>query len=522
MIIRKMNMPLLASMAMGAVLPVKAATAAGDTKSSSKNPNVIIILADDLGYGDLQCYGAKNVKTPNVDKLASQGIRFTNAHAIAATSTPSRYSILTGEYAWRKPGTDVAAGDAGMIIKPGQFTMADMFKSRGYATCAIGKWHLGLGEETGKQDWNAPLPASLGDLGFDYHYIMAATADRVPCVFIENGQVADYDPSAPIEVSYKKNFEGEPTGKNNPELLYNLKPSHGHDMAIVNGISRIGFMKGGGKALWKDENIADSITSHAVRFIEQHQDEPFFMYFATNDVHVPRFPHPRFRGKSGMGLRGDAIVQFDWSVGEIMKTLERLGIDDNTLVILSSDNGPIVDDGYADQAKELLNGHRPAGDLRGFKYSAFEGGTRVPVIVRWPGGAKKNQVSDVLVSQIDWMASLGSLIQAKLPKNSAPDSFDRLGNLLGTDTTDRPWVVECASNHTLSLRTKDWKYIEPSDGGPKITWGADVETGNFPQPQLYDMRKGYEQDNLASQYPEKVFDFATLLRKVRNGSAVVK
>ena len=323
----------------------------------TRRPNVIIIYADDLGYGDLQCYGARNVETPNVNRLASQGIRFTNAHAVAATSTPSRYSLLTGEYAWRRPDTDVAPGNAGMIIRPEQFTMADMFKSVGYATCAIGKWHLGLGDKGGEQDWNAQLPAALGDLGFDYSYIMAATSDRVPCVFIENGRVANYDPSAPIEVSYRRNFEGEPTGRSHPELLYNLKSSHGHDMSIVNGIGRIGFMKGGGKALWKDENIADSITAHAINFIRDNQNRPFFMYFATNDVHVPRFPHARFRGKSQMGLRGDAIVQFDWSVGEIMKALAQLGLADNTLIILTSDNGPVVDDGYQDQAEELLHGH---------------------------------------------------------------------------------------------------------------------------------------------------------------------
>ena len=175
---------------------------AENKNQNTDKPNVIFIYADDLGYGDLECYGAKNVQTPNVNRLASEGIRFINAHATAATSTPSRYSMLTGEYAWRKPGTDVAAGNAGMIIRPEQYTMADMFKSSGYATGAFGKWHLGLGDKTAQQDWNAPLSASLGDLGFDYSYIMAATADRVPCVFIENGQVANYDPSAPIEVSY--------------------------------------------------------------------------------------------------------------------------------------------------------------------------------------------------------------------------------------------------------------------------------------------------------------------------------
>ncbi len=505
---------LLASLA--ACNSATAETVQKNSTQDPQKPNVIVILADDLGYGDLKCYGAKNVETPHVDKLASEGIRFTNAHTVAATSTPSRYSLLTGEYAWRRPDTDIAAGDVKMIIRPEQYTMADMFKSAGYATAAIGKWHLGLGDKTGGQDWNAPLPAALGDLGFDYHYIMAATADRVPCVFIENGKVANYDPSDPIEVSYTKNFPGEPTGKDNPELLYNLHPSNGHDMSIVNGISRIGFMKGGGKALWKDENIADSIAVHAIDFIKQHKDEPFFMYFATNDVHVPRFPHDRFRGKNPMGLRGDAIAQFDWTVGQLMETLDQLGLTENTLIILSSDNGPVVDDGYKDKAEELLNGHTPSGPWRGNKYSAFEGGTAVPVIVRWPQKIKKTGDSDVLMSQIDWLASLGALINARLPKGSAPDSYDRLGNLIGTDKTDRPWIVEQSMNHTLSVRTKDWKYIEPNDDPTTFMKAEKIETGNLNVPQLYEMEKVSEQENVAEKYPKKVFELQTILRQVRN------
>ena len=505
---------LLASLA--ACNSATAETVQKNSTQDPKKPNVIVILADDLGYGVLKCYGAKNVETPHVDKLASEGIRFTNAHTVAATSTPSRYSLLTGEYAWRRPDTDIAAGDVKMIIRPEQYTMADMFKSAGYATAAIGKWHLGLGDKTGGQDWNAPLPAALGDLGFDYHYIMAATADRVPCVFIENGKVANYDPSDPIEVSYTKNFPGEPTGKDNPELLYNLHPSNGHDMSIVNGISRIGFMKGGGKALWKDENIADSIAVHAIDFIKQHKDEPFFMYFATNDVHVPRFPHDRFRGKNPMGLRGDAIAQFDWTVGQLMETLDQLGLTENTLIILSSDNGPVVDDGYKDKAEELLNGHTPSGPWRGNKYSAFEGGTAVPVIVRWPQKIKKAGDSDVLMSQIDWLASLGALVNARLPKGSAPDSYDRLGNLIGTDKTDRPWIVEQSMNHTLSVRTKDWKYIEPNDDPTTFMKAEKIETGNLNVPQLYEMEKVSEQENVAEKYPKKVFELQTILRQVRN------
>ena len=489
----------------------------GQKVSDREQPNVIVILADDLGYGDLECYGAKNVATPNVNRLAEQGIKFTNTHAVAATSTPSRYSLLTGEYAWRRPGTDVAPGNAGMIIRPEMYTMADMFRNTGYRTAAIGKWHLGLGDKTGEQDWNSPLPSGLADIGFDYHYIMAATADRVPCVFIEDGKVANYDPEHPIYVDYRRNLPGEPTGKDNPELLFNLRSSHGHNMAIVNGIGRIGYMSGGGKALWKDENIADSITAHAVDFIRSNADQPFFLYFCTNDVHVPRFPHERFRGKNPMGLRGDAIVEFDWSVGEIMRTLDELGIADNTLVILTSDNGPVLDDGYDDQAEELLNGHSPTGPYRGNKYSAFEGGTMVPAIVRWPNKIDGGVESDVLMSHIDWMASLGHLIGAKMPNGAAPDSRNRLGNLLGTDSEDTPWVVELASNHTLSARTKDWKYIEPNDGPAMIQWGPKIETGNNSMPQLYDMTSSKdEQKNVALENPAVVFDMQNILRRVRS------
>lgn len=518
-----MNKPLLVSSTLLLGLSVSGQVAAQKKKATPHaRPNVLVIYADDLGYGDLSCYGAQQVQTPHIDRLAAEGIRFTNAYATAATSTPSRYSLLTGEYAWRKPGTDVARGDAGMIVEPAQYTMADVFKNAGYATAAFGKWHLGLGDKTGQQDWNAPLPAALGDIGFDYSYIMAATADRVPCVFIENGKVANYDPSAPIEVSYTKNFEGEPTGKSHPELLYNLQPSHGHDQSIVNGISRIGFMKGGGKALWKDENIADSITTHAVNFIGKHKEEPFFMYFATNDVHVPRFPHEQFRGKNKMGLRGDAIAQFDWSVGQLFQALEKAGIADNTLIILSSDNGPVVDDGYMDRAEELLNGHRPTGELRGGKYSAFEGGARVPVIVRWPKRVQKAQVSDALVSQIDWYASFAALVNAKLPKGSAPDSYNYLGSLLGETKTARPWVVTQAANHTLSVRTPDWKFIEPNSGPKVIQWGPKIETGNLATPQLYKMNVVGEQENVAAQHPEQLLELENILKKVRNQTITIQ
>lgn len=482
---------------------------------AQQKPNVIVFYADDLGYGDLQCYGGKNVPTPNIDRLASEGCRFTNAFAVAATSTPSRYSLLTGQYAWRKSGTDIARGDAGMIIRPEQYTMADMFKNEGYVTSAFGKWHLGLGDKTGTQDWNAPLAMGLSDIGFDYSYIMAATADRVPCVFIENGRVANWDPTAPIEVSYDHPFPGVPTGKEHPELYYNQQSDFGHNMAIVNGIGRIGYMKGGGRALWKDEHLADSIIGHAIQFMRQHRKQPFFMYLATNDIHVPRFPNARFRGKSNMGMRGDVIAQLDWSLGQVMHALKQYGLDKNTIVIFSSDNGPVVNDGYKDRAAELLNGHRPAGPLRGNKYSAFEGGTHVPAIVWWPGHVEKGIVSDALVSQIDLMASLGQLLNARLPKGAAPDSFKAWDTWTGKNHNDRQWVVEEAANHTLSVRTRTWKYISPCEHPFKIMQNEQIETGYDSKPQLYDMTNDVHEDfNRADEQPAVVSQFQKLLNSI--------
>ncbi|MBO6190551.1 MAG: arylsulfatase [Alloprevotella sp.] len=493
---------------LAAALPLVAA--------AQQKPNVIVLVADDLGYGDLSCYGATRVSTPNVDRLAQQGVRFTDAHACASTSTPSRYGLLTGEYPFRREGTDIAAGNAGMIIGPERYTMADMFRDAGYRTAAIGKWHLGLGSQTATQDWNGEIDVHLRDIGFDYSYIMAATADRVPCVFIENGRVANYDPSAPIEVSYQRNFPGEPTGRDNPELLTKLHHSHGHNQSIVNGIGRIGYMRGGGKALWRDEDIADSIAAHAIRFMQSSADAPFFLYLCTNDVHVPRYPHERFRGKSPMGLRGEAILQFDWTVGQITQALRDLGIEDNTLIVVTSDNGPVLDDGYADQAEELLGDHRPGGPFRGAKYSAFEAGTAVPFIVSWPGHARAGKESDALVGLNDLFRSFAQLTGQVIPADAAPDSHEVLPTLLGRSKKSVPYMLLMPNNRSLCLRTHRWKYIEPSNGGPMITWGPKVETGYRNVPQLYDMRRSaYEDTDVANKHHRLVEEFQSIIDRER-------
>ena len=483
------------------------------TAAAQERPNVVFILADDLGYGDLSCYGGEEM-TPHVDSLAACGVRFSNAHAVASTSTPSRYGILTGCYPFRRQGTDVAAGNAGMIIKPEQTTVADVFHAAGYRTAALGKWHLGLGAKTAEQDWNGKLDQSPEDLGFDYHYIMAATADRVPCVFIEQGKVANFDENAPIEVSYQQPFEGEPTAKNHPELCTVQRSSHGHDQAIVNGIGRIGFMKGGGRALWRDEDISDSIIAHFVDFLDKNpKNTPFFVYLCTNDVHVPRQPHERFRGKSKMGLRGEAILQFDWTVGKVREALEKKNLLDNTLIIITSDNGPVLDDGYDDRAEELVGTHRIAGPFRGGKYSAFEAGNAVPLIVA--GAGVKKRESDALVSHIDILASMAALAGQPVPAGT--DSRDALKTWLGKSQKSADFHISMASNRSLEIRTEKWKYIEPSNGGPLITWGPKIETGYSRQPQLYNLKKDVgEKENVAEKYPRKVKELKHLLTQIIN------
>jgi arylsulfatase A-like enzyme len=478
--------------------------------ASSRRPNVVVIYADDLGYGDVGCYGADKIRTPNTDRLASEGRRFVNAHAPAATCTPSRYAVLTGEYAWRRKGTGILPGDASLIIRPGRTTLPSVMKKAGYATGAVGKWHLGLGD--GNLDWNTDIKPGPLDIGFDYCFILPATGDRVPCVFVENRRVVGLDPRDPIQVSYAQRIGDEPTGKEHPELL-KVHPSHGHDQTIVNGISRIGYMSGGKAARWIDENIADVITGRARTYIEQHKDRPFFLYFATHDIHVPRVPHPRFAGKSGLGPRGDVVLEFDWSAGEILRTLDRLGLSANTIVILTSDNGPVVDDGYRDQAVELLDGHKPAGPLRGGKYSAFDAGTRVPFIVRWPGRVKPG-VSDALVGQIDFLSSFAALTGRQLGLDDAPDSTNILPALLGESKSGRDSIVEQAG--ALALIRGEWKYIEPNNG-PKINRNTNTELGNDPQPQLYNLAEDVgETRNLAALYPAKVAELAALLRRIRD------
>ena len=472
-----------------------------------KLPNVILIYADDLGYGDVGAYGATEIRTPNIDRLAEGGVRFTNGYASSATCSPSRYALLTGVYPWRNKNAKILPGTAPLIIDTKQVTLPKMFKAEGYHTGIVGKWHLGLGD--GHVDWNQRISPGPNEVGFDYAYIMAATQDRVPTVYIENGHVVRLDPNDPIEIDYNQNFPGEPTGKDNPEML-KMKYHHGHFNTIVNGISRIGFMKGGEDARWVDENMADTFLVRAQNYIMEHKQEPFFLYYALQQPHVPRTPHPRFVGKTQLGARGDVIVEADWCIGELIKTLEKEGLLENTMIILTSDNGPVLNDGYYDDADTKVGSHTQAGPLRGGKYSLFEAGTRVPFITYWKGQIKP-LVSDAMVSQVDLLSSLASLTGSQL---RSEDGVELLSEFMGQEDQGRTNLILEATSRT-AFRQGDWVMIPPFDG-PAIAKNVNIELGNADEYQLYNLKDDLgEQHNLAESNKEKLEEMVSAFEEIR-------
>lgn len=470
-------------------------------------PNIVIIYLDDLGYGDVSCYGTGKINTPNIDSLANNGVRFTNGYATSATSTPSRYGLLTGIYPWRNKDAKILPGSAPMLIGTDQQTLPKVLRSAGYQTAVVGKWHLGLG--TGIVDWNKKVSPNPNDVGFDYSYVMAATQDRVPTVYIDNGYVDGLKPDDNLQVDYDKNFDGEPTGKLNPELT-TMKWHHGHNGSIVNGIPRIGFVKGGKSANWSDVDLADHFLAKAQDYVKSHKANPFFLYYAMNQPHVPRTPNQRFVGKSGLGPRGDVILEADWCIGEFIKTLKKEGVFDNTLIIFSSDNGPVLNDGYYDDAVEKLGDHKPGGPLRGGKYSLLEAGTRVPFFTYWKGKIQP-QVSDALVCQVDLISSLATLVGADVKPT---DSQNLLDVLMGKSRKGRESLVIEANTKT-AFRKGNWLMIPPYSGDAVLE-EVNIEVGNSPEYQLYNLKDDIGQKhNLAKNRPELLNQLIKEFKAVR-------
>jgi len=486
----------LALTALVAILLVAMITPANAEKTEL--PNVVLIITDDLGYGDVGCYGATDVKTPNIDRLAEEGVRFTSGYAAASTCTPTRFAMLTGKYAWRQAGTGIAPPNATAIIQPGTETIASILGKAGYTTGIVGKWHLGLGEGPGGPEWNDQLKPGPLEIGFDYCFLMPTTGDRVPCVYVENHRVVQLEADDPITVT-NNNPDGQPTGITHRDTL-KMDWSHGHNSSIINGISRIGFMTGGHQARWRDEDMGDVFTAKAVDFIENNAEDKFFLIFSTHDIHVPRMPNERFQGATPLGYRGDAIAQMDWCVGQVLQTLDRLDLTKKTLVIFCSDNGPVLDDGYKDQAIEKIREHKPSGPFRGGKYGIYEGGTRTPFITRLPGRIAPG-ISDEIVCVVDLAASMAAMTGQQLEDDACPDSFNVRGALMGeSGAKGRDHLVE--QGRGLALREGNWKLLAHPDGKPVKSLTYSKGPGQF---ELFNLADDPgETKNLVKEYPERV------------------
>ena len=387
-----------------------------------------------------------------------------------------------------------------MLIPADTLTLPRVLKKAGYATGLVGKWHLGLGTET--PDFNAELKPGPLELGFDYAFFIPATGDRVPCVFVENHRVVGLDPADPIKVSFKERLGSEPTGLERPDLL-KIKADKSHSQTIINGVSRIGYMTGGKSALWKDEEMADELTRKAVAFIEkQKSDQPFFLFLATHDIHEPMVPHPRFRGTSGCGWRGDVIHQLDWTVGEVLATLQRKGFSKDTLVVFSSDNGGAIKDTYDDGTNALHALQPPNGLLRGAKGQLYEGGHREPFLARWPGHIRAGSESSALLGLVDMVATAAAITGQKLPAGAAMDSVNVLPALLGeAGSKGREQLVLQNNNRApLGLRAGAWKLVEKNGG----------------KAELYDLSKDLpEMHDLALENPAKLAELKALLAAER-------
>ena len=485
------------------------------TIAVADQPNVIVIMADDLGYGDVSCYGATELATPNIDRLADGGLRFTQGYCSASTCTPTRFSFLTGMYAFRQPGAGIAPPNATALVKPGTETIASIMKKAGYKTAVVGKWHLGLGEGDAP-DWNGLLKPGPLEIGFDYCYLLPTTNDRVPSVYVEDHRVVNLDPKDPLWVGRKKPSPDHPTGQD-PEVRAKLKMnwSHGHNHTVHNGIGRIGYYTGGHKARWRDEDLADAWVEKSVAWIEKNKSNPFFLFFASHDLHVPRMPHERFQGKTKLGYRGDAIVQLDWCVGEILNTLDRLKLSEKTMIVFCSDNGPVLDDGYQDGAITKLGKHKPSGIYRGGKYSIYEGGTRTPFITYWPSKIKPG-TSDKVVCTVDLAASMAAMTEQSLAGDACVDSFNVLPSLLGQDgAKGRDHLLQQPNKGpTLALRIGDWKVLSYENAKPKKHLTYEKKAGKY---ELYNLKDDpSEKNNLAQENPEKLKEMLARLDKIKS------
>ncbi|MEO0510069.1 MAG: arylsulfatase [Verrucomicrobiota bacterium] len=493
--------------------------------AAPSKPNVVILYGDDVGFADIGVNGSKLIPTPYIDQLAAEGINFTDGHCPGATCSASRYAMLTGRLAVRK-NVRIISPTGGMPITLEDYTLPKLFRDAGYATSVIGKWHLGLGFPGESVDWNGEVKPGPLEIGFDYSFLVPSTNDRVPCVYLENHRVVNLDPADPISLGQPISPDQTvyPDGRKNPEAMTYYPSSHGHNATVINGIGRIGVMYGGKSALWDDETMGDVFLEKTEDWLDAHlaknADQPFFLYLPSQMIHVPRAPHPRFQGATKLGYRGDAMVEYDHSVGAVRKMLEARGLTKDTIVIFSSDNGPVYDDGYQDgtvvktSTEEVDQGHDASGPFRGGKYQIYEGGNRVPFIVSWPGTIKPG-TSKALVSHTDFIRSFAELLGLELPEGAAPDSLNSMDALLGQGEGNRYLIQE--HSHQLALRDGDWKLIRLSNKGRKNKGKIEVSYA------LYNLAEDIgEQNDILKQHPERADEMKVLLDSIYEGREVSK
>ena len=477
---------------------------------SSQRPNIVILYADDMGYGDLGIQNPDSkIPTPNLDRLAREGTRFTDAHSSSGVCTPSRYALLQGRYHWRKFHGIVNSFDQ-PVLDSDKTTLPEMLKAKGYKTACIGKWHLGWDwnaikkpgavpakDENGKGgfapdafDWSKPIPGGPLSHGFDY-YFGDDVPNFPPYAWFENDRVIT-EPTVPLTTP-KKTAEGSWEARPGPAVKD-----------------------------WDFWAVMPTLTNKAEEWIgKQKQDEPFFLYFPFTSPHAPIIPTQEFIGKSKANGFGDFVVQTDDTVGRILAALKKHGFEDDTLVVFSADNGPET---YAyDRVKNFQ--HRSMGPLRGVKRDIWEGGHRIPFIVRWPGVVPSGRVNSELISQIDIFASVASVVGAEIPAGSGEDSYDQIALLKGLAPSARNTLVHNTNANGYALRHGDWVLIAAKTGAvSKVPDWFTSANGYTPNPhpgELYNLRDDLAQkQNLYAEKPDKVKELSVILEQVRSKGQV--
>jgi arylsulfatase A len=453
---------------------------------TAAGPNIVIILADDLGWGSVRCYGGVRLETPNIDRLAKEGRMFRHAYAPGSVCSPTRYALMTGRYYWRTSIKDgkVLPANRPLHIETNRVTIASLTKRQGYRTAAIGKWHLGLGSAA-TVDWNAPLQPGPRSMGFDYFFGLAANPGNQPNAYIENEQLVGRIPGESVTLD----------GAGKAGKTFGIKSQR------------------------VPEEIMGKLTAKAVEWVEENRATPFLLYFAPNAVHEPVKPAAKFTD-SPFGRYGDFIHELDWSVGRILETLDKLKLTESTLVVFTSDNGGVVNPGNTNAGAAMKAGLAINGPLRGGKHTVYEGGFRVPFLVRWPGKVTAGTASDDIVCISDILATLAGMFKTRVPSGNGEDSLDVTASWFGKGKPRRDFVILQDASAIYAIRQGPWKLIERENGPsfePRNRRAAQARKPASAKDELYNLEADpVESKDVAREHPKIVERLRKLLAKTRD------